>query len=108
MIDAIKFKQTAPVMSQMAIVSILKTHQYYFEPVNDFCNYYFYLVVKVARETLFTRVFHKTPSFNETYLAIDVCGGDFCDVRRRMVFTRDDIQKILSDVPENYIGEAEL
>jgi hypothetical protein len=100
--------------SQQTIVKILKKVKYRFEPVSEYENTQFICVTEQEDYDLlkdsFKRIgFKVKKKYSSCPLAITVCGAykgqPFVEP---FVFNRDDVRKIIRDVPENYIGEEIL
>ena len=96
--------------SQQTIVKVLRQTKYYFEPVSDYENTQFVCVTKQKNYEPFKNVFKKfgfkpKEKYTSCPLAITVCGIYGAEpIVEPMVFTREDVLKIIRDVPENYEG----
>ena len=107
----LNFKDVPVCYSQQTIVKILRQIKYHFEPVSEYENTQFVCVTEVKQSKLLSGLWRflgfkvKDKYFN-CPLALTICGNiDTKSIDEIMVFTRDDIQRILKDVPENYTGD---
>lgn len=110
----LNFKEIPVCYSQQTIVKILKQVKYHFEPVSEYENTQFACVTEVKEKSLwnsfmkFFGVKVKDKYYN-CPLMLTICGNiDTKSIDEIMVFTRDDVERILRDVPENYTGENTL
>lgn len=114
----IKFKNMETYNSQQSIVKFLSGVKYSFAPINDYDNTQFYCMIKCAEKDYafewFYQVFKKWGAkrkeikYFEYPLSLTVCS---CLAERNeipIVFTREEVQNIINDVPENYIGGKTL
>ena len=109
----LKFADHKDCFSQQTIVKMLRGVNYRFEPITEYGNEQFYCVTE-CKETnkikdlllrLGIKVKYKT---FEGRLGLLMC-GKYCDqIIEPMVFTRDDVQRILMDVPGRYVGPSVL
>lgn len=111
---AITFNDAPAWASQQTIVKILKQVKYKFEPINEYENNLFYCITQQKDHDPLKNSFKKfgfkvKDKFFSCPLAITVCGFyNGLPVVEPIVFTRNDVLNIISDVPENYIGPDEL
>lgn len=108
----LKFKEQESLYSQQTIVKVLRTRQYYFKPINEYENTQFHCMVKCRKTNAFGKFLNfllgdKT-DYVECPLMIDVCGDFGTPIVEPFVFTRDDVARIIKDVPETYVGEEIL
>ncbi len=109
----LKFVTNEPCYSQQTIVKMLKRNHYRFEPIDEYGNENFYCVVLYPETSLFKDFFKKL-GFKVNYKVFEgkmglITCGKYCDsCIEPMVFTRDDIQRIIRDVPDNYVGDDVL
>lgn len=100
--------------SQQTIVKILKQVKYKFEPISSYENTQFLCVTEQKRsepikESLMSLGIKMKPKYSSCPLAITICGPyNGSPLVEPIVFTRDDVMRIISDVPENYIGPEAL
>lgn len=110
----ISFKEVPAWTSQQTIVKILKTTKYHFEPVSEYENTQFVCVTEQEDydpiKDQFKRFgFKVKKKYSHCPLAITVCGSyKNQPIVEPIIFTREDVLKIISDVPENYAGEDTL
>ena len=106
----IKFKDVPVWTSQQTIVKILKQVKYHFEPVSEYENTQFVCVTEQENynpiKDSFKRIGLKVKKkYSQCPLAITVCGGyKNQPIVEPIVFTREDVKRIIADVPENYTG----
>ena len=109
----LKFVANEPCYSQQTIVKMLSKNPYRFEPIDEYGNENFYCVV-LYEETSLIKDFLKKLGIKVKYKTYEgkmglITCGKYCDTCiEPMVFTRDDIQRILRDVPDNYVGNTTL
>lgn len=103
----------APVWaSQQTIVKILKDVKYTFEPVSQYENTQFYCMTsqklnEPLRDKLRKIGFKKIKErYYKCPLAVTMKGGLYSSnpIVEPIVFNQSDVTKIISDVPENYVG----
>ena len=107
------FKEETTLYSQQTIVKILRERNYYFKPINEYENTQFYCMVVCRKRT---NIFGKIFSFLlgdkdgnvDCPMMIDVCGDLGAPLVEPFVFTRDDVMRIIRDVPETYVGKEVL
>ena len=114
----IKFKEGTKFNSQQTIVKVLKDKKYEFEPINEYQNTLFYCVtlcedpdwLKDFLSKLFGWAgFKYKKRYVKCPLMITVCGGLYPNsVYEPIVFNREEVEGIISDLPENYVGEEIL
>ena len=113
----IKFNEQKEIFSQRTLVKILSNSKYKFIPVNEYDNNYFVCILKCEVKDNLTEFFYRCvsvlnikrkPKFIEQPLSISVTGCYGEQVIEPIVFDREEVCKIVKDIPENYIGEAKL
>lgn len=113
----IKFNENNNYKSQQTLVSLLKEHKFYFEPINAYENTMFYLVIRWSEKKkaagLLNKLFgwaHKVNEerFYERRLSYQVWDDESFLMTEPCVYTRQDVLDILSDTHENYVGEDTL
>lgn len=109
----LKFVTNEPCYSQQTIVKMLKRNHYRFDPIDEYGNENFYCVVLYTESSTLKDILKKI-GFKVRYkiyegkMGLITC-GKYCETCiEPMVFTRDDVQRILRDVPENYVGDTTL
>ena len=107
----IKFTDIASVKSQMTLVKIFKKYEYYFATVNEYDNHFFTCIIKVPYYepcTYFLKFFgfKRKVKYYEYPLRL-ACGSDD-KIFEPLVFNREEVQKIINDAPENYVGNDTL
>ena len=97
--------------SQQTIVKVLKNTKYTFEPVSQYENTQFYCMTnqrlnEPVRDAFRRMGFKVKEHYYTCPLAITVKGGMYSKdpVVEPIVFNQTDVAKIISDVPENYVG----
>jgi hypothetical protein len=106
----VNFRDVPVWASQQTIVKILKQVKYGFKPVSEYENTQFYCITEQkeydpVKESLRTFGFKPKDKYTSCPLAITVCGmykGE--PIVEPIVFTREDVKRIIADVPENYTG----
>ncbi|MBP5458330.1 MAG: hypothetical protein J6Y37_17710 [Paludibacteraceae bacterium] len=110
----INFKEVPVCYSQQTIVKILKEVKYHFEPIIDYENTQFVCVTEIKEDDIIKSVlkffgFKVKDKYRKCTLALTICGNTPGQpIVEPMVFTRDDVERVLRDVPENYTGEKTL
>ena len=108
----LKFSEPKALYSQQTIVKVLRERQYYFKPINEYENTQFYCIIRCRKQNwggkILTFLFADNTDYVECPLMIDVCGDFGKPIVEPFVFTRDDVVRIISDVPETYVGESIL
>lgn len=110
------FKETPSLRSQQTIVSLLSSCKYYFVPISEYDTQNFYLVMDVQSEmkknhftSWLDRVMKKidksSPAKTEHVLMISYLSAEGYIKDTPLVLTRTDVENIIEDLPENYIGE---
>ena len=108
------FKETPAWRSQQTIVKILKGVKYKFEPISEYENTQFVCITEQkdyqpVKETFRHFGFKFKDKYSPCPLAITACGVSSREpLVEPIIFTREDVLKIVADVPENYIGSEEL
>lgn len=111
------FGDTPVWKSQQTIVKLLKKVKYHFEPVCEYEHTQFYCVTEQRKENpvqdgfmkFLRKIFPKMKPVKEEYadapLALTIC-GEYRGVPlvEPIVFTRDDVMRIIADTPETYNG----
>ena len=111
---AIKFKEIPAWESQQTIVKVLKKVKYKFEPVSDYENTQFVCITQQENYSPIKDTFRKfglkaKKTYTSCPLALTVCGMYKTQpLLEPIVFTQEDVLRIIKDVPENYIGEEIL
>lgn len=115
--ENIKFTEAISCHSQQTLANILSKNKYYFESISEYDNTMFYLVVRFTEKSksanfvnkLFGWV-HKVPEnrFVERKLSYLVLDADGYEKPEPCVYTRTDVENIVKDVPQNYVGEMTL
>jgi hypothetical protein len=106
----IKFNEVPTWSSQQTIVKILKGTKYHFEPVSEYENTQFVCMTQQKDYDPFKDVVRKVgfrpkDKYSPCPLAITVCGHNQAEaIVEPIIFTREDVLKIIKDVPENYTG----
>lgn len=111
--ENINFKENPVYQSQQTLVMFLKQYKYYFVPINPYTNSMFYCIIEYPDNSInarITKFFHKNKECVLPFrLVINACSCAKIDVDEMpFVFTQEDVQHIINDIPENYIGEKEL
>lgn len=113
----INFKEQEKLYSQQTLVKILRGRKYYFKPVTEYYNTAFYCIVKCEVHNAFFDMMHELfgwagfkqkISYVECPVSMVVCGEYFNSNTEPIIFTQEDVKKVLMDVPENYVGENSL
>ena len=110
----INFKEAENYDSQRTLVKILQKHPYFFSKVNEYDNYLFTCVircnVKDSSVDAFLNLFRKKKEhkYVEVTMSLSECGPDGDALLEPIVFDRDEIDQIIGDVPDTYIGEKTL
>lgn len=100
--------------SQQTIVKVLRQVKYTFEPLNEYENTQFICEVQNVKNGPFKSIAKALGAkVKDNYvscpLSLTVCNQYSGDpIFEPMVFNREDVLKIISDVPENYVGPEEL
>ena len=111
---SVNFNAMPNYASQQTIVKVLKRTKYHFEPVSEYENTQFVCVTEQEDydpiKDQFKRFgFKVKKKYSPCPLAITVCGlYKSQPIVEPIVFTREDVENIINDVPENYIGEKIL
>ena len=112
--NEVKFNEKAKINSQQTLVKFLKEKKYYFKPVSEYSNSDFYCMVKCEMHNAFFDMLHELfgwagakerVTFVDSPIAFSICAGSYNEQMEPVVFTQEDVKKIITDVPENYIGE---
>ena len=88
--------------------------KYHFEPVSEYENTQFYCITEQKEYSMFKNSIKKVgfkvkDKYTSCPLAITVCGIYSREpVVEPIVFTREDVLRIIRDVPENYDGSDVL
>ena len=111
--EHLTFKEPETLYSQQTIVKILRNRHYYFKPINEYENTQFYCMVVCSKqmnifEKLLNFILGDKTDYVDCPLMIDVNGEYGKPVMENFVFTRDDVSRIIADVPETYVGEFML
>ena len=113
----LNFKEKETFNSQQTLVNLLRKYDYFFEPVSQYENTQFYCVVKCeiynfTKDFLYRAFkwlgFKKKVEYSNCPVAITMCNPYNTGVFEPIVFTQEDVKKIVSDVPERYVGEKVL
>lgn len=113
----IDFKEKTAYNSQQTIVKFLRSRKYCFKPITEYDNAMFYCIIKCEAHNAFFDMMHELfgwagvkqrISYHDCPLSISVCEGYSNSAVEPIIFTQEDIKKILLDVPENYVGEFNL
>lgn len=112
----IKFNNGKQVMSQMTLVNVLKKHKYYFAPINEYNDKLYYCIIKCEKENAATFFYNKFKwarikkhiKYIEQPLCLYICSCISEDNYEPIVFTQMEVENILYDVPENYVGGNEI
>ena len=111
MID-LKFKEPETLYSQQTIVKVLRERKYYFKPINEYENTQFNCMILCRKTNAFGKFLNfllgDKADYVECPLMIDVCGDFGKPIVEPFVFTRDDVARIIKDVPDTYVGEEVL
>lgn len=110
----INFVENQKMGSQRTLVKVLKEHPYYFKAVNEYDNNFFVCIVKwkVKESPLdiaikkVTR--NKEPKYVDVALSFGTCGENGESVFEPIVFDRQEVDQIVCDTPETYVGEKTL
>lgn len=114
----IKFSEQQVIKSQRTIVHILRNMKYTFQPISKYDNNYFYCIIhceqKEPKAIVWLRKYLNwlLPRPKNEYidyrltLSFRDCNDYYID--EPMVFNRQEVKNIVSDVPDNYIGEEVL
>lgn len=112
----IKFNEPKPIMSQRTLAKILEKHKYYFEPINDYTDELFYCIIKCEKRHEFLEFLYKIfrmrflkpkEEYIDTPLEFHVANLSYQEFIP-LVIDKEEIIKIIKDVPENYAGEKVL
>lgn len=104
--------------SQQTIVKVLKSIEgYYFKPINDYDNTLFWCMTKCPLTDKAYDFFYslvkwmgvkrRPTKYFDRPLTLNACRGDE-SIYEPFVFTREEIEEIVSDVPEKYVGGNDL
>lgn len=113
----IDFKEKTTLNSQQTIVKFLRERKYCFKPITEYDNSMFYCIIKCEYHNAFFDMLHdlfgwagvkQRITYVDCPLSLSVCEGYSNSAIEPIIFTQEDIIKILKDVPENYVGETEL
>lgn len=106
------FKDQESLYSQQTIVKVLRERSYYFKPINEYENTQFYCMVVCRKQHVFGKflnfILGDRNDNVECPLMIDVCGDFGRPIVEPFVFTRDDVMRIIRDVPDTYVGSQKL
>lgn len=111
---AIKFTENQKTGSQRTLIKVLKEHPYYFKTVNEYDNNFFTCVVKwkVKDSPLDAAIKkvkrNKEPRYVEITLSFGTCGTNGESIFEPIVFDREEVDQIVCDAPETYVGEKTL
>ncbi len=111
---SVNFNAMPDYASQQTIVKVLKQVKYTFEPLNEYENTQFICETQHVKNGPFKALAKAfgakvKDSYVSCPLAITICNQYSGDpIFEPMVFNREDVLKIISDVPENYVGPEEL
>ena len=113
----INFNERKTYNMQQTIVKILKEKKYSFKSLSGYDNSMFYCMIRcevydeifdiLNKALWWAGVKRKLKTF-DCPLSICFCDEYYHGDGEPIVFTREDIRKILIDAPENYIGESSL
>lgn len=112
--EQINFKEKETVSSQQTIVLILKNYKYFFQSISEYDNNNFKCMIMHEEPNLFFKLFshfgYKGQKNRVVMSPLMLCTYTTTnnEINELMVFTQEDVKKIISDVPENYIGEKVL
>lgn len=115
--NIINFNNSTEYKSQQTLVSILEDHNFYFEPINEYDNNMFYLIVQYTEKkrgaNFINKIFgwaHKVDEDKifERRLSYLTWDDDGFERLKPCVYTRQDIINILSDTNRLYIGAETL
>lgn len=113
----INFNNSTEYKSQQTLVNILEGHNFYFEPINEYDNNMFYLIVQYSVKkrgaNLFNKIFGwahwvEEDKIFERKLSYLTWDNEGFEILKPCVYTRQDIINILSDTNRLYIGSATL
>lgn len=112
MTERISFKEKQGFMAQQTLSNLLSKHKYLFKKVDYYTDdaYYCFVAYKFKRfkSEFFQKWFSKyLEDFTTSMEPLTILNYDeYGDiVYEKMIFTKDDIKNIISDNPDNYIGE---
>lgn len=114
---SVKFIDGKEALSQQTLVMILKSHKYYFEPLNEYDNTNFYCYIKCETPCIHNDFFYKffkrfgvkkKENFCDYILSITAVNCCSEIIQEPIAFSRNDILNIITDVPETYIGNSIL
>ena len=104
----LRFTESESLYSQQTIVKVLRERKYYFKPINEYENTQFYCMIVCRKQHFFGKflnfLFGDKNENIESPLMIDVCGDFGRPIVEPFVFTRDDVLRIVKDVPDTYVG----
>ena len=108
----LKFAEEEACYSQQTLVKMLSDSNYKFVPISDYGNDQFYCYVEY-RELNSVKDFLTRLGFNVKYKTYFgklglIMSGKFRDTVEPIVFTRDDVKRVLMDVPDTYVGPRVL
>lgn len=114
----INFEDVEKCRSQRTIVKVLSTHEYYFVRVNEYDNNFFTCIVKCKiKDFSFIEFLQKIRTilgkprknkYTEIVLSLGISGENGEVILEPIVFSREEIDQIISDIPSTYIGEKIL
>lgn len=115
--EIINFNKSSEYKSQQTLVNLLEEHFFYFEPINEYDNNMFYLVIRYTERkkgaSMVNKLFgwaHKVEENRifERKLSYLTWDEDGYERLKPCVYTRQDVINILSDTNRLYIGAATL
>ena len=110
----INFKETESYGSQRTLVKILEKHPYFFVKVNEYDNYFFTCVMRCAvKDSTLDSILNffrkkKQHKYIDVTMSLSECGDNGESLFEPIVFDRKEIDQIINDVPDTYIGEKTL
>ena len=114
--NSITFKEKESFRTQQTIAKVLRERKYFFIPITEYDNEHFYCMTKCVDETTFSAQLYRAfkwlgvkrrDKYINCPLSIVIC-GKYSTVSEPFVFNREDVLNIVSDIPENYVGENML
>lgn len=111
----INFIENKEYKTNISIVSYLKARQYKFEPINEFDRERFYCLIKCSslldKDDVFLIFLKKINLIKERFsfcpLVVSTSNSN-CSCLQPMIFNRTEVLNIISDIPENYIGDENI
>ena len=108
--NSVTFRDIPDCNSQQTIVKMLRDRKYDFEQVNEYDNTQFYCVTECQEDNGFKDFLWRLGikckyKVSRCKMAIVLCGKYSETIFEPMVFTRNDVLRIIKDVPETYIGK---